>query len=177
MLTQKIVTEYSGFVVEDDDESTISSAPVDAPAGSGYTLGTAQILSFGEKARTYIGSSSTMGVNQNRGGALSDTEFEMAAKRWHFTLGLPSSAVVIDAGAAFNDANVSKYKNKNGVILMTAVIHATSDKFTLEYKLPSNGSFSMGGSSYSLPSDTPNVIAVYNGNRSSKDDLAIRKTH
>jgi hypothetical protein len=150
---------------------------MDAPAGSAYTLGAAQILSFGEKARTFIGSSSTMGINQNVGGVLRNIEFEKAAKRWHFMLGLPSSAVVIDAGATFNDDSVAKYKNANGVVLMTAVIRAASDKFTLEYKLPSNGSFSMGGRTYALPDNIPNVIAVFNGNRSSKDDLAIRKTH
>jgi hypothetical protein len=118
-----------------------------------------------------------MGVEQNIGGALSVIEFEKAAKRWHFTIGLPSSAVVIDAGEELTDVNIAKYKNVNGVILMTAVIRAGSDKFTLEYHLPSNGSFTMGGRTYSLPGNIPNVIAVYNGNRSSKDDLAIRKTH
>jgi hypothetical protein len=176
MLTQSIVEASTRHFV-DDDLTAESSLPMAAPAGNAYVLGTAQILSFGERARTFIGSDSTMGVNQNLGGVLPEIEFQKAAKRWHFTLGLPSSAVVIDAGAAFNDANAAKYRNANGVILMTAVIRASGDKFTLEYRHSENGTFSMGGNTYTLPDNIPNVIAVYSGSRSSKDDLAIRRTH
>jgi hypothetical protein len=101
MLTQNIVAASTGYYYDDDSGTVTFAEPMDAPAGSAYALGTAQILSFGEKARTFIGSSSTMGVNQNIGGVLRNIEFEKAAKRWHFMLGLPSSAVVIDAGEPF----------------------------------------------------------------------------
>lgn len=147
-------------------------------SGSKYSLGNADYLNFGEQARTFIGSSKTLGYEQNIGGVISAGEFQRAVKRWHFTLGLPSSAVVVDKGAEPSIDNISKYKNGNGVVIMAADIYATSDLYILSYNLPNSGSFTLNDVTYTLPADIGSVIAVYNGTgKSAKDDLQISKTH
>ena len=148
------------------------------PLGNYHSLGTAQLLTLDERTRTFVGSASTLGIAQNSGG-LASREFELSVKRWHFTLGVPSSAFVVDVGAdPSSDAARRKYKDGSGAILLTADIFSISEEgFTLEHDLPGGGSFSIGDKVYSLPPDVPNVIAVLDGKFTSKDDVTIRKTH
>ncbi len=158
-------------------QSLSSSYGLQAPGTIKYLLGNASYLNFGEQARTFIGSSKTLGVEQNIGGQIASSQFGQSGKRWHFTLGLPSSAVVVETGTAPTDANIDKFKYQNGVVLMAADIYATSSYYTLQYK-QNPGYFVMNGVTYTIPSTIPNVIAVYNGNgKSSRDDLEISKTH
>lgn len=145
---------------------------------SGKTkLGTADFLSFGEEARTFIGSSKTLGVSQNPGDRIAESFFQMAAKRWHFTLGLPSSAVVVEHDTAPTEENIAKFSTGNGVVLMTADIYATGNLYTLKYTNTCR-SFTVNDVTYPLPANIPFVIAIFGDNsKSSTDDLEILHTH
>ena len=171
-------------VTESEQNLTVSLSGLletKMPEGEYYILGNAQGLTFDERARTYIGSGQTLGALQNIGGLIPESEFQQSVKRWHFELGLPSSAVFVDSGAAPTEVNIAKYKKSgggSGVILLSAEIWAQGGLYKLAYDNDGDGVFQIGNASYPLPAGLTNVIAVYNGDgKTSRNDVEIRKTH
>jgi hypothetical protein len=136
------------------------------PVGDWYPLGHANLLYFLERARTYFGSNVTRGYEQNLQSKYENIDFALAAKRWHYTLGLPSSAVYVDAGELPTQENLDKYKEReDGYVLVACTIYSFGDIWSLKHKV----SATLGG--------VDGVIAVFDGDESSRDDLTIRKTH
>lgn len=129
-----------------------------------------------------------------------DSEFAYAlqSQRWHFTLGLPSTAYVTEAFLS-NDKQTtieqshSKLQNDhpNSVLVTVADIKVQGDIWELEYKVPSaNQSFKVvsGGTTYAAPNTTNNtsniidltnkpVIAVLDAWKTASEDLDIKGTH
>lgn len=166
-------------VSESEQSATLSNAERNNlyyPSGK-YKVGNADFISFDERARTYIGSTSTKGYNQNIGNLIAPSFFQMSAKRWHFTMGLPSSAVVVEHDSEVTMENIERFSKGTGVVLMAADIYATSNIYTLKYGQP-GGHFTINGTTYNLPPEIPFVVAIFGDNsKSSVDDLEIHHTH
>lgn len=137
---------------------------LDMPAGRYNLLGNLQLLSAGQTARTFIGSSTVGGVDIN---GAEQTEllnpvtaayqYNRNGQRWHLYLGLPSNAVFVPYtdGTHYNpytvklDAEGNEYYIKDEitgddddyVFLLTVDITAFGEKFALHYDQETNGTF------------------------------------
>ncbi|TQR44228.1 glycine-rich protein [Paenibacillus popilliae] len=148
------------------------------PSGMNYPFGTAQISSLTGRNRTYIGSENTYGYFKNPGYKMDTEEFGMQAQRWHFTYGLPSSAVVVAKGKPITKGNIEDLRNNTSVLVMAADIKAIGEVYALQYKVPGgNNEIKISGTRYSTTSIPYSVINVFSGNKSSADDLEISGTH
>lgn len=150
--------------------------------------------------RTFIGSPNRYGRDMNTGNAFAnrgdnriedETAYYIESQRWHWTLGLPSSAVFVRAGKACTDKNIKELQDSNSVIICSIDIKVRGTVWTLEYDgTPVNYSdgngFKIypGGKTYEPPKD-PNtgepiddpIVVVYNNKRTSKDDIQTQGTH
>ncbi len=148
------------------------------PGGRYYEYGNSQVLFLTERNRTFIGNTSTYGDDKNPGSRIDSFLYNQQAQRWHFTYGLPSSAVAVRKGQAPTQANIDALRNNNGVILAAADILSVGKVFNLQYKFKSgNNPVVIGGTSYRTNSIPYPVVAVYSASRSSADDLQITGTH
>ncbi len=151
---------------------------MDRPVGKYYSLGTAQVMVPSGRARTFIGSETTNGVNRNIGNRIVAEDWWYAAQRWHFKIGLPSSAVFVEHGKKATADEVQRFATPNHVILMTADIQAVGDTFVLRYEHGNaNGTINLGGKTYAMPPSIPPVISVYSAHKSSVQDIDVRGTH
>jgi hypothetical protein len=169
-------SEYKRRNVTDTEYNKTKNISGVYPNGDYQSIGSAQILVLDERVRTFIGSGKTLGENQDIGN-LGGNEFALSVKRWHFTLGLPSSAFYVDAGVVPNDENRRKFEAKEGGVLLTADIFAYGTDMTLVHNMPGGGKFTIDGKEYTLPGDYPSIVALIDGHKSSKDDSTISNTH
>ncbi|GMQ55937.1 hypothetical protein AN1V17_03290 [Vallitalea sediminicola] len=147
----------------------------DSPYGV-ISSGTAQLIQLDEKNRTYIGTSKTNGIDNNPSRKIIEPFFSMNSQRWHFKVGLPSSAVTVQHNKPFTQSNI--LANNNSVIIMTLDIKIYGETYNLDYKHPSgNGTVTLAGKDYDLNSIPYNVISVYSTNKSSAEDLSTSGTH
>uniref|UniRef100_UPI001BB1EE4A hypothetical protein n=1 Tax=Paenibacillus sinopodophylli TaxID=1837342 RepID=UPI001BB1EE4A len=154
--------------------------PGGTPYGANYPYGTAQILYPSGRNRTYIGSSTTNGWDKNPGQKLPELLYQEQAQRWHYSFGLPSSAVAVEKGKSPTTANIQAFrKSTTHVLLMTADIKAVGDTFVLNYESPNaNGQIAFPGFPVRSLKDIPHaVINVYSITKSSGDDLKVSGTH
>ncbi|MDX8360771.1 glycine-rich protein [Cytobacillus sp. IB215316] len=183
-LTERVVDM---FTVVNSDGTKDEDSILRVPFGSQYPFGTAQILHLKDRNRTFIGSSQTYGVNNNPGGKIFEENFALQAQRWHFTYGLPSSAVIVehDGGNTLSNitqSNIDTLMNNRSVILMAADIKAVGDTYALQYDIMSD-TVEIAGREYDLSGvmnekgERLPVISVYSAHRSSAHDLEISGTH
>ncbi len=71
---------------------------------------------------------------------LNEASFIRHGQRWYYTLGLPSTAIVVPAGTPYNPIDISKANDElldsydgNGAILMLLDFEATGEVWTLKY--------------------------------------------
>jgi hypothetical protein len=148
------------------------------PAGKFFKYGNSQLLQLKDRNRTFIGSSKTYGADKNPGTRIPEVKYEYQAQRWHFTLGLPSSAVVVERGLLPIQANIDNLRKNTGVIIMAADIKAVGETYFLQYDHSGgNDPINIGGTPYPLNGIPHAVIGVLSANKSSKDDLEVRGTH
>ncbi|WP_168735900.1 glycine-rich protein [Cohnella fermenti] len=148
------------------------------PSGSSYRYGTAQVMSLTGRNRTFIGNDETYGESKNPDMRLSAAMFNIQAQRWHFTYGLPSSAVAVKSGEPITQANINAYRTNTSVIVMAANIKSIGDVWALDYKMSGgNNPIQIAGTSYSTSSIPYPVISVFSINKSSADDLEVSGTH
>lgn len=152
------------------------------PTGNYVDLGNAQRIVADKTARTFIGTSKTMGEEKNLGGAIPDSEWEYAAQRWHLKFGLPSSTVFVPSGKEPIKENFDTVRLGTGVILMTADIVALGDTFSLRWDQPGTTSFKVTKdkvtNTYSLSgSNLPPVIALYDLETTAKIDVTVKGSH
>lgn len=186
-------SEYKRRAVSSNEISSTSSALTairgtntltdggkgDSPYGGYYPYGTSQVQYVDGRGRSYIGSSITNGtVNNNPGNVITEAEFTQKAQRWHFTLGLPSSATWVKSGLAYNKANIEAMSGNTKILIMSADIKALGDTYALQYAIPGgNKPIVLSGVSRATTSIPYPVIAVYSTTKSSADDLSITGTH
>ncbi|XID94319.1 glycine-rich protein [Paenibacillaceae bacterium WGS1546] len=157
-----------------DDGTTFS---IGKPFGSYHPFGTAQLMNgIDARNRTFIGTEYTNGVNRNPGGVIPPLLFGLQGQRWHFTYGLPSSAVAVESGKPPTEENIQKLRNNSSVLVLALDIKSAGDTFALQYS-KSNGTIQIAGKTRSLASIPYPVVSVYSGNKTSGDDLSITGTH
>ena len=168
--TDSVVADSSS-VDEDGVLTTIGQ-----PHGGPYPFGTAQIMFLTERNRTFIGTDKTYGMDKNPGGRISPLDYGKQGQRWHFTYGLPSSAVAVKQGQAVTQENIDAIRNNHTVLIVALDIKSSGTTYVLQYSRP-NGSIHISGTSWSLASIPYPVVSVYSAHKSSADDLAITGTH
>lgn len=158
------------------------------PNGLNWIHGNAQRLQLTDRNRTFIGTRYRYGQNTEADNLLPDYNFNRQAQRWHFTLGLPSSAVFVKVGEQPTPANIKNVPIQDGVILCALDIYSKGSVWTLHYDgtpvadqkfyLYDNKTtlidWSQAGSS---GPGSKRVVVVYDGSNSSKRDLDTRGTH
>jgi hypothetical protein len=172
------VTDPSGATAE----GVTGIKRLTTPLGNFVNVGNAQRLIVDKKARTFIGSTQTNGVEMNLGSALPLDDWEYAAQRWHMKLGLPSSSVFVTAGQPVNKANIDTVKSGNAVILMSADIISIGELYSLRWKQPGITSFTVTKGGKTTPfnianSGLPPVIALYDLTNTAVIDVTVKGSH
>lgn len=159
-------------------------------------IGSANVLFLNDLNRTFIGSSLTYGVNKNPGNFLPEAKYNEQSQRWHFTVGLPSSAVFVESGKPCTEANIRALQTNNRVIICTLDIKVQGDVWTLQYdgRGINNTGFQVvdGGPTFQPPRFDSNgnpttnpsldvtsmnpIIVVYSSSKTSKDDVTSKGT-
>lgn len=146
-------------------------------------LGTAQRLYLTDVNRTFIGSTKTLGQEQNIGNAFYNESFYRRAQRWHFTLELPSSSAFVEAGKECSTANINALAAGNTALLCSLNIKVRGITWTIEYEEPAN-TIEVLGRSYTAPIDpatgkpiTDAVLNVYDSKKTSSVDIKTEGTH
>lgn len=187
---EKLRRNYSGL------EATYSEAVVSAytslklPAGSSWTYGNYNILNLTERTRTFIGSETTYNMDTDPSDRLFDLRSALQAQRWHFSMGLPSSAVFVYSGKTPTDANIEACTSGSAVILCALEIYAQGQVWTLAYDGSNlNVPFQVvpNGPTYDPVIKYPNtttskdyempIVEIISINHSSKEDLTVSGTH
>lgn len=153
-------------------------------------LGTAQRLHLNDLNRTFIGSTETYGADTNPENAIYEAVYNRQAQRWHWTIGLPSSSVFVEAGKPCTDANIKAIRDKNAVIVCSLDIKVRGTVWTLEYDGSAinnnNGGIQPyeGGKVYPPPTDPETgeplkdpIVTVYTNKFTSADDLRTEGSH
>ncbi|THF73936.1 glycine rich domain-containing protein [Cohnella fermenti] len=164
------------YWAQTDDSGSTDKMSI--PYGSKFSYGTSQIMYLAERNRTFVGSSKTYGYDKNPGGVLAEELYELQAQRWHFTYGLPSSAIVVEHGLPVTQTNMNNLRTNSSVIVMAAEVTSIGDTYALKYSTKGiNNPIQISGTSYSTASIPYPVIAVYSSSKSSADDLEVMGTH
>jgi len=167
------VIEYYKSVDDGNVEHKMNS-----PYGDSFPFGTAQIMYLQERNRTFTGSPATYGDDKNPGSRRDQEEFGKQGQRWHFTYGLPSSAVAVEHGRSPTQDNIDQLKNNTSVLVMTADIVSIGDTYALKYgTIGTNNRLQISGTDFSTASLPYPVVAVYSATKSSADDLRVTGTH
>ncbi len=169
---------HTNHLVEDStlENGDGSITSLGKPRGSNHPFGTAQIMHLNERNRTFMGTHRTNGVNRNPGGVIPLEEFGKQGQRWHFTYGLPSSAIAVHQGEPVNQSTIDLIRNNKTVLIAALDIKSVGDTYVLQYT-KDNGSISVGGRNFSLSSIPHPVVTVYSAHRSSVNDLRPTGTH
>lgn len=161
---------------------------IQLPHGIKYLHGTANMLFLRDRNRTFIGTRNRYGANTETDNRIPEVEFNRQAQRWHFTLGLPSTATFVKQGEACTPENIAKYDMDKGVIVVALDIKSKGTVWTLGYDGTPVGerSFYLFDNNTTKISwedagaDGPEdkiVVLVYTNSKTSRDDLSTEGTH
>lgn len=209
--TELVISKYSEWLrteIEDFDgiDGYTYAPDIEGVIQSKDRIGTANTLFLDSQNRTFIGSSELYGEEQVAGTWLNNKEnsvfqdafFGRQSQRWHFTLGLPSSAVFVKQGQACTKANIDALAETNSVIVCALDIKVQGEIWALEYD-GSAVNFSDGTGYEIYPGETvlppkedtdgdgdidenddyidDPIVVVYNNRYTSEDDLRTEGTH
>ena len=142
--TDNVVSQYVTVMNDsDEDNSTPLTSKIKIPSGREYQYGTAQMLFLRDKNRTFIGSNLTEGNTTNPGNRVYtevdgrkdyDVQYQRQGQRWHFSLGLPSSAVFVEHGKPCVQENIDALTNDHSVIVTAVEVFAKGQVWTLKYQ-------------------------------------------
>lgn len=161
---------------------------IQLPHGIKYLHGTANMLFLRDRNRTFIGTRNRYGTNTETDNRIPEVEFNRQAQRWHFTLGLPSTATFVRQGEACTPENIAKYDMDKGVIVVALDIKSKGTVWTLGYDGTPVGerSFYLFDNNTTKISwedagtDGPEdktVVLVYTNSKTSRNDLSTEGTH
>lgn len=122
-------------------------------------LGTAQMLHLNDLNRTFIGSSKTYGVDRNPDDYMSEAAYQRQGQRWHWTIGLPSSAVFVEAGKPCTSDNIREITEQDAVVICTLNIKVKGEVWTLEYD--GGGINNVDGGGFKIFDEGPHADTVY----------------
>ena len=161
---------------------------IQLPHGIKYLHGTANMLFLRDRNRTFIGTRNRYGTNTETDNRIPEVEFNRQAQRWHFTLGLPSTATFVRQGEACTPENIAKYDMDKGVIVVALDIKSKGTVWTLGYDGTPVGerSFYLFDNSTTKISwedagangpEDKTVVLVYTNSKTSRNDLSTEGTH
>lgn len=163
---------------------TYESVPLIIPEGMYHYFGTNQILDLDEGNRTFVGSRYTFSeqgkegsgnldiYDRNPGNILADTAYYMHSQRWHFTLGLPSSAIALpvkgDDGNTVlpNTKTIAYYKHSRFKLIVAIQIRVLGEIFALQYQAPHIQTIKVGNKIYDFGNNDYNELTPLNPNPS-----------
>lgn len=145
-------------------EEVVQYRELQIPSGKYNVLGNLQLLSAGESARTFIGTSQVNGVFINDkeeteliNNVSEQWRYNKQGQRWHMYLGLPSNSVFVpftdgihydpytvktdEKGENYFIKDEIKADDEDYVFLLTMDITAFGDIYSVHYEQDSNGSF------------------------------------
>lgn len=161
---------------------------IQLPHGIKYLHGTANMLFLRDRNRTFIGTRNRYGTNTETDNRIPEVEFNRQAQRWHFTLGLPSTATFVKQGEACTPENIAKYDMDKGVIVVALDIKSKGTVWTLGYDGTPVGErsfylfdnnttkISWEDAGANGPEDKT-VVLVYTNSKTSRNDLSTEGTH
>lgn len=161
---------------------------IQLPHGIKYLHGTANMLFLRDRNRTFIGTRNRYGTNTETDNRIPEVEFNRQAQRWHFTLGLPSTATFVKQGEACTPENIAKYDMDKGVIVVALDIKSRGTVWTLGYDGTPVGErsfylfdnnttkISWEDAGANGPEDKT-VVLVYTNSKTSRNDLSTEGTH
>lgn len=161
---------------------------IQLPHGIKYLHGTANMLFLRDRNRTFIGTRNRYGANTETDNRIPEVEFNRQAQRWHFTLGLPSTATFVKQGEACTPENIAKYDMNKGVIVVALDIKSKGTVWTLGYDGTPVGErsfylfdnnttkISWEDAGANGPEDKT-VVLVYTNSKTSRNDLSTEGTH
>lgn len=181
--TRKVQDNW--YTLWDEDSE---SQHINIPHGITYLHGTANMLFLRDGNRTFIGTRYREGVNTEVDNRIDDVNFNRQAQRWHFTLGLPSSAGFVKKDKAPTPANLKELDMENGVIVCALQIYSKGTVWTLKYDGVPAGerNFYLFDRNTTLISwedagdkgpEDKRVIAVYTDHKTSRNDLLTEGSH
>lgn len=165
-----------------------SRSKIQLPHGIKYLHGTANMLFLRDRNRTFIGTRNRYGANTETDNRIPEVEFNRQAQRWHFTLGLPSTATFVRQGEACTPENIAKYDMDKGVIVVALDIKSKGTVWTLGYDGTPVGErsfylfdnnttkISWEDAGANGPEDKT-VVLVYTNSKTSRNDLSTEGTH
>ena len=169
------------------DENS-ESQHINIPHGITSIHGTANMLFLRDGNRTFIGTRYRQGVNTEPDNVIPEVNFNRQAQRWHFTLGLPSTAAFVEKGQDATPENMKKFDMDKGIIVCALEIYSRGTVWTLKYSGVPAGerSFYLFDRNTTLvswedagdkgPQDKV-VVTVYTDSKTSRNDLVTRGTH
>lgn len=161
---------------------------IQLPHGIKYLHGTANMLFLRDRNRTFIGTRNRYGTNTETDNRIPEVEFNRQAQRWHFTLGLPSTATFVRQGEACTPENIAKYDMDKGVVVVALDIKSKGTVWTLGYDGTPVGErsfylfdnnttkISWEDAGANGPEDKT-VVLVYTNSKTSRNDLSTEGTH
>lgn len=184
---------YSGSEVTNSEAVAQANNWVQLPKGSSWVYGNYNILNLTQRNRTFVGSEYTYndkdGWNSHKDPSdrLPNVQAAMQGQRWHFNVGLPSSAVFVYSGQQPTQANIDACSSGNAVVFCALEIYAQGEVWTLAYDGSNvNVPFTVtpGGKTYDpvvpYPDSSKNpkgeempIVSIISINHSSKEDMNV----
>ena len=184
---------YSGSEVTNSEAVAQANNWVQLPKGSSWVYGNYNILNLTQRNRTFVGSEWTYNdkddwnSHKDPSDRLPNVQAAMQGQRWHFNVGLPSSAVFVYSGQQPTQANIDVCSSGNAVVFCALEIYAQGEVWTLAYDGSNvNVPFTVtpGGKTYDLvvpypdPSKNPKgeempIVSIISINHSSKEDVNV----
>lgn len=163
----------------------------ETPHGSKYIYGTYDFLTLTDRNRSSIGTVNTYNVSTDPSEAFTDLYYKAQGARWHFNLGLPSSAVFVYSGQAATKQNIEACSaTENAVIVCGLEIFARGDVWNLIYDgkdinsnfkvLPDGTTVSPSSwTNFNYPGRTEDLVLaeIISINHSSKEDVGTTGTN
>lgn len=184
---------YSGSEVTNSEAVAQANNWVQLPKGSSWVYGNYNILNLTQRNRTFVGSEWTYNdkddwnSHKDPSDRLPNVQAAMQGQRWHFNVGLPSSAVFVYSGQQPTQANIDVCSSGNAVVFCALEIYAQGEVWTLAYDGSNvNVPFTVtpGGKTYDLvvpyPDSSKNpkgeempIVTIISINHSSKEDVNV----
>lgn len=166
---------------------------VQLPKGSSWVYGNYNILNLTQRNRTFVGSEWTYNdkddwnSHKDPSDRLPNVQAAMQGQRWHFNVGLPSSAVFVYSGQQPTQANIDVCSSGNAVVFCALEVYAQGEVWTLAYDGSNvNVPFMVtpGGKTYDpvvpYPDSSKNpkgeemsIVTIISINHSSKEDMNV----
>lgn len=187
---------YSGSEVTNSNLVADANSWIELPTGSSWVYGNYNILNLTQRNRTFVGSEYTYNdkddwnSHKDPSDRLPNTLAALQGQRWHFNVGLPSSAVFVYSGQEASDANIKACTSGNAVIFCALEIYSQGEVWTLAYdgsnvnvpfKVTPDGKTYDPYVPYPDPDKNPKgeempIVSIISINHSSKEDMDVTGT-